>query len=65
MIDLPPEIWLTIAHYLPSPTLLGLYFVNGVFFDLAMNEHYHVNTYTFRNQHADQETYALVGTSFE
>jgi hypothetical protein len=54
-VDLPPEIWLRIAPYLRSPTLLGLYFVNGIFFDLAMNERYHVNTYTI----------TLVGTSFE
>ncbi|KIM42408.1 hypothetical protein M413DRAFT_133453 [Hebeloma cylindrosporum] len=42
MVDLPPEIWLRIAHFLPSPTLLGLYTVNGFFLDLAMNERYRV-----------------------
>ncbi|KAF9478306.1 hypothetical protein BDN70DRAFT_789897, partial [Pholiota conissans] len=37
MIDLPPEIWIHIASYLPHETLRDLYSVNSVFFDAAMD----------------------------
>ncbi|CAA7268410.1 unnamed protein product [Cyclocybe aegerita] len=40
MPDLPPELWCTVALYLPNDTLKGLYAVNRPFFDLAMNESY-------------------------
>jgi hypothetical protein len=42
MIDIPVEIWLQIAQYLPGSTLRNLYSLNRVFYHLAMNERYRV-----------------------
>lgn len=40
MIDIPPEIWHRVIYYLPLSSLLHLYEVNRVFFDIAMDEKY-------------------------
>ncbi|KAF8954907.1 hypothetical protein BDZ97DRAFT_1862427 [Flammula alnicola] len=45
MVDLPPEIWCHIIRYLSLATLQGLYEVNRIFFDLAMDEKYRVITF--------------------
>ncbi|KAG6865971.1 hypothetical protein C0991_009973 [Blastosporella zonata] len=40
MLQLPVEIWLHIAKFLPDDTLRGLLVINGLFFDLAMDIRY-------------------------
>jgi hypothetical protein len=42
MIDIPVEIWLQIAQYLPGTALRNLYSLNHTFYHLAMNERYRV-----------------------
>jgi len=38
--EIPPEIWLHIAQFIPGISLRDMISVNSVFFDLAMNERY-------------------------
>ena len=38
--SIPPEIWLSVAQFIPSNVLRNLYSVNRVFLDLALNETY-------------------------
>ncbi|KAF8150080.1 hypothetical protein B0H34DRAFT_666642 [Crassisporium funariophilum] len=40
MTDIPPEIWLHIAKFIPDKTLGGMIGVNSVFFDVAMDIRY-------------------------
>ncbi|KAF5378594.1 hypothetical protein D9615_007163 [Tricholomella constricta] len=38
--DIPADIWLYIAQFIPSITLRNLYSLNSLFLDLALNERY-------------------------
>jgi hypothetical protein len=43
-IDIPRDIWLYIADFIPDGNLEGLLTLNSVFFDLAMSARYRMVT---------------------
>ncbi|KAJ3497710.1 hypothetical protein NLJ89_g10313 [Agrocybe chaxingu] len=59
MPDLPPEIWCTVALYLPNDALKELYAVNRAFFDLAMNERYREVSFRKINESVMRQIEAL------
>jgi hypothetical protein len=40
MIDIPRDIWLRVAQFIPDNSLKELLTVNAAFFDMAMNARY-------------------------
>jgi hypothetical protein len=42
MKDIPHDIWVNIAQYIPLDQLINMYGVNGSFFDIAMEARYAV-----------------------
>ena len=40
MVDIPSDVWLYIAQFIPAIVLRDMISVNSVFFDLAMDERY-------------------------
>ena len=40
MIDIPRDIWLHIAEFIPEPDLCSMITVNSVFFELGMEARY-------------------------
>ncbi|KAF5379535.1 hypothetical protein D9615_006542 [Tricholomella constricta] len=47
MVDLPHEIWLHIAHFIPASVLEGLISVNSTFYDIAMDCRYRQISFAF------------------
>ncbi|KAF8075229.1 hypothetical protein FPV67DRAFT_1382064, partial [Lyophyllum atratum] len=47
MLDLPHEIWLHIAQFIPASCLEGLISVNSTFYDIAMDCRYRQMSFTF------------------
>jgi hypothetical protein len=42
MKDVPHDIWVSIAQYIPLDQLIGMYALNSSFFDIAMKARYAV-----------------------
>lgn len=61
MVDIPPEIWLNIAKYIPPRDLLNLISVNSVLLDIAMDERYKrvnlcIDLYSLRREWSGRST---------
>ena len=48
MVDIPADIWLHIATFIPTTALRNLISVNSILFDIGMNERYREVSINFR-----------------
>jgi hypothetical protein len=50
MVEIPHDIWLHIAQFVPLLVLRNMYSVNHTFFDIAMDLRYQQVSFAYLNQ---------------